>query len=568
MMYVGSNGRIIGNFVNTREVRLFLEPNQAENTLSVEGNFTQTANGMLRIYVYPTKNSQLHVSGNAQLAGGLNYLVPWGFRPANNATYTAVTYQAHMGEMANVPAPAQPVYRSTLDHTATKLLIVYPAKVGSAMPLQAPEGTAWSGTVASFTDPGRIDPVVTDYQATIHWGDGTATENATITTDIAGGFAVIGSHTYAKWGSYAATVTVEDVDNPDRTNTWAATASIYDVAPTVTLGNAVTLLVGDTYTSSGSFADPGDNTWTATVDYGDGTGPQPLALNPDKTFTLSHAYPLTEGTYTVSVTVTDDFGMSNLAGTQTTVSFVRAATSTSVSTNVASVVYGQAATLLAAVTSLVPDNVPFGDVWFYADGNFLGAAPLDNGTATLTTSALEGGSHWLTATFQGSSRYQASFSMFGPSLLVTPAPTTTTITGVPATVAANQTFAINVLVTSSVGSVSGNVAVTINGLGSGFAWVTNGVGSAYIIGMMPGTYHMVVAVYSGSSNYQSSSTELEWDLTVADASAGQSPENYDPFGPPTVPTRDAATEQTESVAAWEDSASTEEIDQFFASVAA
>jgi hypothetical protein len=32
--------------------------------------------------------------------------------------------------------------------------------------------------------------------------------------------------------------------------------------------------------------------WTATVDYGDGSGIQPLTLNEDKTFTLSHEYPL------------------------------------------------------------------------------------------------------------------------------------------------------------------------------------------------------------------------------------------------------------------------------------
>ena len=32
-------------------------------------------------------------------------------------------------------------------------------------------------------------------------------------------------------------------------------------------------------------------------------GPQPLALNPDKTFDLSHTYPA-DGVYTVTVTVT------------------------------------------------------------------------------------------------------------------------------------------------------------------------------------------------------------------------------------------------------------------------
>ena len=59
---------------------------------------------------------------------------------------------------------------------------------------------------------------------------------------------------------------------------------------------------GATFTSSGSFTDPGADTWTATVDYGDGSGDQPLSLGPDKTFTLSHVY-ADNGRYTVTVTV-------------------------------------------------------------------------------------------------------------------------------------------------------------------------------------------------------------------------------------------------------------------------
>ena len=44
---------------------------------------------------------------------------------------------------------------------------------------------------------------------------------------------------------------------------------------------------------------------TATVDYGDGTGGQPLTLNGDKTVSLIHLY-ADDGSYTVTVTVTDD----------------------------------------------------------------------------------------------------------------------------------------------------------------------------------------------------------------------------------------------------------------------
>jgi peptidoglycan/xylan/chitin deacetylase (PgdA/CDA1 family) len=58
---------------------------------------------------------------------------------------------------------------------------------------------------------------------------------------------------------------------------------------------------------TGSFADPGAETWTATVNYDDGSGTQPLTLNPDKTFALVHTY-ATTGVYTLTVTVTDSHG--------------------------------------------------------------------------------------------------------------------------------------------------------------------------------------------------------------------------------------------------------------------
>ncbi len=64
---------------------------------------------------------------------------------------------------------------------------------------------------------------------------------------------------------------------------------------------------GDTFTDTGSFIDPGADTWTATVDYGDGSGVQPLALNADKTFSLSHVYGVS-GTYSITVTVNDGDG--------------------------------------------------------------------------------------------------------------------------------------------------------------------------------------------------------------------------------------------------------------------
>jgi hypothetical protein len=93
---------------------------------------------------------------------------------------------------------------------------------------------------------------------------------------------------------------------------------ITHLEPTVDAGLNVSLLGSSNFTATGSFRDIGDpsNVWTATVDYGDGTGAQPLSINagtistsngPAHAFSLSHNY-TAAGTYTVTVSVTDEEG--------------------------------------------------------------------------------------------------------------------------------------------------------------------------------------------------------------------------------------------------------------------
>jgi hypothetical protein len=83
--------------------------------------------------------------------------------------------------------------------------------------------------------------------------------------------------------------------------------STQDAAPAVNAGADATVGIGQGLAWGGSFADADADTWTATVDYDDGAGPVPLALNPDRTFSLSHTYD-DPGIYTVTVQVTDEHG--------------------------------------------------------------------------------------------------------------------------------------------------------------------------------------------------------------------------------------------------------------------
>lgn len=108
--------------------------------------------------------------------------------------------------------------------------------------------------------------------------------------------------------SYSVTVRATDNGSPALGDARSFTITVANVAPTVSAGGAGTATAGTAFTRSGSFTDPGAaDSWTATVNYGDGSGDQVLALNADKTFALAHTYAAAGG-YPVKITVTDAGG--------------------------------------------------------------------------------------------------------------------------------------------------------------------------------------------------------------------------------------------------------------------
>jgi len=111
------------------------------------------------------------------------------------------------------------------------------------------------------------------------------------------------SHVYVDDGTFTVTLRVSDGEFEAVATT---SAQIENVAPLVSAFAGATLLAGDSYSASGTFTDPGADAWTATVDYGDGSGEHALALS-GASFSLSHAYAV-GGAFTVTVTVRDDDG--------------------------------------------------------------------------------------------------------------------------------------------------------------------------------------------------------------------------------------------------------------------
>lgn len=80
--------------------------------------------------------------------------------------------------------------------------------------LSCTEGTACSGTVATFTSNDPTPQLASNYSATITWGDGTPASTGTVTSNGSGGFSVSASHTYSEEGTFQISVVIKDaVDN-------------------------------------------------------------------------------------------------------------------------------------------------------------------------------------------------------------------------------------------------------------------------------------------------------------------------------------------------------------------
>lgn len=190
-----------------------------------------------------------------------------------------------------------------------------------------PDADTWTAAV-SYGDGSGVQPLTLNpdksftlshtyaengsYIVTVTVTDGDGSTSPAAVTEAGGSGTASAIHTYAAPGAYTVTLTVTDDDGDSGTTTLPSVV-IDNPAPVVSGGPDAAVDEAAPYTGSGSFTDQPGDAWSATVDYGDGSGVQPLPLNADKSFALNHTY-ADNGSYTVTVTVSDSYGA---AGTDT-----------------------------------------------------------------------------------------------------------------------------------------------------------------------------------------------------------------------------------------------------------
>ena len=252
--------------------------------------------------------------GDATISAGMVSGGGGSFQVDGTHTYAAPgTYSVMVTLSDDAPGTATATVTSTaqvaggLSVTATNFSI--------------PEGAAFNGAVASFSD-ADTTKTAASFTATINWGDGTTT--AGTVTGGSGSFTLSGQHTYADEGSFPFTATVTETGPGGATASAMATATVTEAdalagTPLTFAAQAGTSFMGAvaTFTDANTANVAGD--FTATINWGDGTTTPGTVSGGGGAFTVSgsHTY-AAAGSFSVRVTLTDDApGTATAAATST-----------------------------------------------------------------------------------------------------------------------------------------------------------------------------------------------------------------------------------------------------------
>jgi hypothetical protein len=110
-------------------------------------------------------------------------------------------------------------------------------------------------------------------------------------------------------GTASTTISVVATDSSNQqTDTKSFKITVNNVAPVLSLANAIDVVLGSSWSLGGTWTDPGTDTWTAEVDYGDGSGKKALPVDQTgKSLALQHLYNAT-GIYNLTVSLRDGDG--------------------------------------------------------------------------------------------------------------------------------------------------------------------------------------------------------------------------------------------------------------------
>ncbi len=208
-------------------------------------------------------------------------------------------------------------------------------------------------------------------------------------------------------------------------------------------------------------------------------------------------------------------------------------TQTTVTTSTPSTVYGQDAVVVATVTPAGGAAVSPGGAVTFSDGS----APLATvnvesaggvATASLDTSSLVEGAHFLTATYSGDPTYATSTTTAPVTVDVAEAETTVTVASASVQSVVGQTVVFTASITSSAPGATGTVQFDDNGNLIGSGPVSGGQATVQSAALALGT-HPITAIYEGDDNFVGgSSTNTVMQNVVPAATSTELASSADP----------------------------------------
>jgi hypothetical protein len=231
--------------------------------------------------------------------------------------------------------------------------------------------------------------------------------------------------------------------------------------------------------------------------------------------TSSSTSTLAGGNHTITAIYNGDNNYLTSTGTLSGGQVVKMSSSTSVSSSQNPSPYGQSVTFTASVGGA--GTTPTGTVQFVIDGtNFGGAVTLANGIATSrSTNTLSVGNHTITAIYNGDNNYLTSTGTLSGGQTVNKATSATSVSSNhnPSTPGQRVTFTASVAGAGT--TPTGTVQFVIDGINFGGAvTLANGSATSSSTSTLAGGNHTVTAVYSGDSNYLTSTGTLSGGQTV------------------------------------------------------
>jgi len=533
-------------------------------SLTTEGHFALGGNNLVAIYsgdtTYAPFTMPTPLSINTQVSTTSLVVVPSNYSPASGDTITVtVTCTAVTPPEGSVPPvgavtlnldglPTTAVQLSTTGGvtTATFSLLI---PVGSSLHSHALQAI-YAGDGVNYT--GSTSPQITiDVSqsattsvvvpaTTTPYAGGSLAMSATVTANASGASAPTGSFAFTLDGTTQGTATL--VPGSPSTATLAITVP---TAGTHTVGGSYG---GDSYNAA-STASP--------VTINASKGPTTLAVLPattspapgaslQVTVTLSSTFSGTSvptGSVTLSLDGSTQGSVSLVSGTTATFTITSPTTGThflqatyggdanfnsSTSPNVYFTVAKVTTTLVVTPATTTPTSgsslsvsaavtassqgstQPSGTVTFTLDGTTVGTGNLSPGspsTTSITIPTLSPGTHTLVGTYSGDSYYGSSVSS---SITITVGKSVTSLALTPATLTptAGTSLVVTAAVTATnLGSTqpTGSVSFTLDGVNQGTAAVNSGAASFTIPPISAGS-HTLVGVYSGDSNYNTSTS--------------------------------------------------------------